>query len=134
MKKLVFNNCKPLIIYYTSISAYLVLGFFFSWVIGFNGQVSVALAIYVITSIVFGYFTDLKKYWFGLVLLETQLIFCPYLFKITDNNIFGFGNMFDEWSLFQNKTVDYVFSITFPLLLFLLGFAISKFTSKLKHK
>lgn len=100
--KPVFNNLKPIIVYWASISIYLLS--LFSNILSFESCVTVLWISFLILSVIMSAFNKLKDIFIGTIILEVQFLICGaiVLFEASKSpqeptvtqNIASFGNFF----------------------------------------
>ena len=110
MKNL-FNNLKPIIVYWASVSIYLLS--LFSNILSFKSCVAVLWISFLVLSVIMSVFNKLKDILIGTIILEVQFLICGaiVLFESSKSlyepsvtqNIASFGNFFMVG--FKNPTV-----------------------------
>ncbi|WP_297129759.1 hypothetical protein [uncultured Eubacterium sp.] len=101
MKNL-FNNLKPIIVYWASVSIYLLS--LLSDILSFESCVAVLWISFLVLSIIMSVFNKLKDIFIGTIILEVQFLICGaiFLFEASKSpqepsvtqNIASFGNFF----------------------------------------
>lgn len=126
--KQILSNIYPFIIYCISVLVYVILGL--SEFVSFYVSAGCAIVVYIILSILYGYFTDFSKGKYGLFVYVAMLTVFPFLSLI--EFLFRFaiwGNMFYS-TLYPFETPNFVpqfiFGMIVPLLPIAIGLCLRK--------
>ena len=134
--KRIFLNLKPFLCYWLCCLTYLIFAFF--EILSIDLSIILALIVYTISGLSVGLsIKNLKESMLGLGLYELMLIICPAIPWANDvlRNFSQLGNLFCAvvnpfyWTDILGIT-KYIFSVTAPLLIILLGYGISLLLKK----
>lgn len=131
-----FNNLKPFIAYWGSLAIYIIISLFEA--LSSKDLVIVFFVAYIISGLLIGCTTTIKKMYLGIILFELQLIICAIVFSINTvssglNTFASAGNVFYS-TFFENinSVFSFILSLLLPLVLFGIGFGFIELKNKRK--